>query len=312
MRVTGNNVIVEGVRVTGSGGGGSGVVVTSSGSIIRNCISYGNNGSGFQLGAGNSIYNCDAYQNQGGIVMSGGGNCRNNISSHNGGSNFNLNAAVTQGANYTYRGGVGDVGFGGTNWDPYYQDTVSTSSGFLSLSASSQCIDKGDSLAGVVDRDILGRPRPYQNASPLYRKWDIGAYEMPFGGLWLHHFTVQRSPADTVAGMPIRITVQAYDQNNALFTTYNGGGNVSVLGATNGAAFTYTGVTSGMTDNGNGTGSIGAGAFVAGQFVFTVRYTVAYDSVLVRVATDSSGTSPSMMWYAGALARIQVPGRGER
>ena len=129
---------------------------------------------------------------------------------------------------------------------------------------------------------------------------------MPFGGVWLHHFTVTGVPVDTVVGSPIKITVTAIDQNGAVYSVYNGGANVSVQGAVTPTALSYTGVTGGLTDNHDGTGAITAGTFSGGQFIFNVTYTVAYDSVTIRVVSDSSGTSPAIMWYAGALSRVQV------
>ena len=140
------------------------MVVTGAGAIIKNCISYWNSGNGFKLGAGNSIYNCDAYRNSGtGILLSGAGNCRNNIGTNNGGSNYNL-AAVVQGKNCTFHGGVADkfgdsdVVYGGSDLYQY----SSTSASFLSLSSSSPCINAGDSLAGIVTKDIWGGLVHYQ------------------------------------------------------------------------------------------------------------------------------------------------------
>ena len=250
------NCLIAGNSVnwlSGSGAGGGGIDIKSSGGIwrIENCTIVRNEAprgaAGIFLYSGSAtVTNCIVYYNN-----AAAGNPTN-------WAGVNMSYSCTTPTN-------GLTGAGNTSLDPALVNSgtnygLSWTGGDLRLTAASPCVDTGGSLAAEFTDDLVGTIRPQDGDGNGTATWDMGAYELPNANRPLSlTFLANRVSGFTPLAVVFTATVSGSDTNNLGFTwnfkngvtnsgpglfmvtnTFNAGDYTPTLNVTNGSGETVT------------------------------------------------------------------------
>lgn len=128
----------------------------------------------------------------------------------------------------------------------------------------------------------------------------------------LDYYTLTAAPTSLVITNASTITIRAYDEYDNFINTYTNAAAVNLTQSGAAAGSTLTWASAGVTNNGDGTGSIGIGGFAAGIATVTLTNTAAEGPVR-GIATDSGGktgstndTGTNITWTFGPLDHFEV------
>ncbi|MEW5947732.1 MAG: S8 family serine peptidase [bacterium] len=129
----------------------------------------------------------------------------------------------------------------------------------------------------------------------------------------LGSFRVTASPTSLPVNTDTTITIEAYDDNGSLIDTYVNAVaiDLSQTGAATGTTLTWSGA--GVTNNGDGTGFIATGTFVAGVATVKLKNIRANETITAAATNPSDGstgntslTGTNVTWTPGPLAKFVV------